>query len=146
MQLHNIVADKSCRLSKKRLGRGPGSGRGKTAGKGHGGSKKRSGYSAKIGFEGGRIPLYRTLPKRGFNNFKFRKNYQIINLEDLNRLKEDKIDQKYLLAVGLLNKRKKYFKILGNGTINRSINVLAKNFSAKAKAKIEKAGGKIFKV
>jgi len=128
--------------SKKRLGCGLGSGLGKTSGKGHKGQKARSGYSSRAGFEGGQNPLYRRLPKRGFNAARFRSEYRTINLSHLDRLDEAVITPETLVAKGVFSNSKKRVKILGNGDITKAIEVTAHAFSESAKEKIAKAGGR----
>ena len=125
-----------------RKGRGPGSGNGKTAGKGHKGQNARSGGGVRPGFEGGQLPLYRKLPKRGFKN-RFAVNYAIVNVEDLNRFENGAIvDIEALKAAKLVRKELDGVKILGNGELTKKLTVKATVFSATAKEKIEAAGGK----
>ena len=124
-----------------RKGRGPGSGNGKTAGKGHKGQNARSGGGVRPGFEGGQLPLYRKLPKRGFNN-KFAVNYAIVNVEDLNRYENGTtVDVNTLLADRVIRKAYDGLKVLGNGEITKTLTVKAAVFSATAKEKITAAGG-----
>ncbi len=126
----------------KRRGRGPGSGNGKTAGKGHKGQKARSGGGVRPGFEGGQMPLARRIPKRGFNNI-FAEKMTAINVSDLARFKEGTVvDSDLLKAAGVIKKADKGVKILGKGELNVKLTVKAAAFSASAKEKIEKAGGK----
>ncbi len=124
-----------------RIGRGEGSGKGKTCGRGQKGQKSRAGYSRKAGFEGGQLPLYRRLPKRGFHN-PFSISYQIVNLEDIERcgLKEN-VAPKELALQGLIKSAKKRVKILGMGKIESVLHLTADAFSQTARAKIEAAGG-----
>ena len=126
-----------------RRGRGHGSGNGKTAGKGHKGQKARSG-APRIGFEGGQMPLYRRLPKRGFTNSLFKKEYAIINLETLDKLFNDgdAVSMETLLEKGVIRKELNGLKVLGRGEITKKLTVKAAIFSASAKEKIEAAGGK----
>ena len=125
-----------------RKGRGPGSGNGKTAGKGHKGQNARSGGGVRPGFEGGQIPLYRRLPKRGFHN-KFATHYAIVNVGKLNIFNDgDVVDAEALITKGLVRKQLDGIKILGNGDIAKKLTVKASIFSASAKEKIEAAGGK----
>ena len=125
-----------------RKGRGPGSGNGKTAGKGHKGQNARSGGGVRPGFEGGQLPLYRKLPKRGFNN-KFATNYAIVNLDKLNCFADgDVVDVNVLLEKRIIRKTLDGLKILGCGELTKKITVKANVFSATAKEKIEAAGGK----
>ena len=125
-----------------RKGRGVGSGNGKTAGKGHKGQNARSGGGVRPGFEGGQLPIYRKLPKRGFHN-KFAKNYAIINVCDLNRFNDgEPVNLAVLLEAGVISKPLDGLKVLGNGELSKKITVEAAIFSASAKEKIEAAGGK----
>ena len=125
-----------------RKGRGPGSGNGKTAGKGHKGQNARSGGGVRPGFEGGQLPLYRKLPKRGFKN-RFAVNYAIVNVADLNKFENGAVvDLEALKAAKLVRKELDGVKILGNGELTKKLTVKATVFSATAKEKIEAAGGK----
>ena len=125
-----------------RKGRGPGSGNGKTAGKGHKGQNARSGGGVRPGFEGGQLPLYRKLPKRGFKN-RFAVNYAIVNVSDLNRFEDGAVvDLAALLDAKLVRKELDGVKILGSGDLTKKLTVKATVFSANAKEKIEAAGGK----
>ena len=126
---------------RKRLGCGIGSGHGKTSTKGHKGQRARSGFSLRPGFEGGQNPLYRRLPKRGFNNNAFRKEYAVVNLETLNQFQETEISPELLTARGIVKKNSDRIKILGNGEIKKAVTVKAHRFSESAKVKITKAGG-----
>lgn len=143
MKLHELSPVPGSTSERKRVGRGAGSGNGKTAGKGHKGQKARSGGSIRPGFEGGQMPLQRRLPKRGFVNI-FRTTYSVINLSDLNEKFEDGavVDTEALKAAGLVTKLNDGVKVLGNGELTKSLTVKAAAFSASAKEKIEKAGGK----
>ena len=142
MKLHELAPAEGSVKPAWRKGRGPGSGNGKTAGKGHKGQNARSGGGVRLGFEGGQIPLYRKLPKRGFNN-KFAKHYAIVNVSDLNQFNDgDTINLAVLMEAGLVTKALDGLKVLGNGEITKKITVEAKIFSASAKEKIEAAGGK----
>ena len=145
MRLHEIIADKpGARKKRKRIGRGRGSGHGKTSGRGHKGQKSRAGSGIPIGFEGGRLPLYRTLPHRGFNNARFRTDYAIVNIIDLAKVNsEGLIDRKLLAARGLIHKKAQRVKLLANGVVDRPIKVQVDKCSATAREKIEKAGGEI---
>ena len=126
-----------------RKGRGPGSGNGKTAGKGHKGQNARSGGGVRPGFEGGQLPLYRKLPKRGFYN-RFAKEYSVVNVEALNKFEDGAIvDLAALAQAGVVSQPKSALKILGKGELAKKITVKAAVFSASAKEKIEAAGGKI---
>lgn len=129
------------RKARKRIGRGIGSGTGKTAGKGHKGQLARSGGRPRPGFEGGQMPLFQRLPKRGFNNYT-RKEYAIVNLKDLNTFKDgDTITPEVLLEKGLISKKLSGVKILGDGALTVKLTVKANLFSKKALAEIKKAGG-----
>ena len=143
MKLHELAPAEGSVKPAWRKGRGPGSGNGKTAGKGHKGQNARSGGGVRPGFEGGQIPLYRKLPKRGFNN-KFAKHYAIVNVSDLNMFNDgDTINLATLMEAGLVTKALDGLKVLCNGEITKKLTVEAKIFSATAKEKIEAAGGKI---
>ena len=129
-----------------RKGRGPGSGNGKTAGKGHKGQNARSGGGVRPGFEGGQLPLYRKLPKRGFTN-RFAVNYAIVNVGALNKFEDGAVvDLEALLAAKLVRKELDGVKVLGEGELTKKLTVKATVFSATAKEKIEAAGGKIEEV
>ncbi len=128
---------------KKRIGRGHGSGLGKTAGKGHKGQRSRSGSKIRPWFEGGQMPLQRRVPKRGFTNI-FKKKFQIVNLKDLDRVQKAKvITPEVLFDSGVINKKNIPVKVLGVGELKKAIDVSAHGFSASAKEKIEKSGGKV---
>src|SRR6056297_3658259 len=142
MRLEDLTPAPGSRHSKKRVGRGPGSGWGKTAGRGSKGQKSRAGGNVKPGFEGGQMPLTRRIPKRGFNN-PFKKTYSIVNVEDLNRFEEDtEITPAILMENGLIKKLNDGVKILGNGEIEKKLTVKANQFTKSAQVKIEAAGGK----
>ena len=142
MKLHELSPAQGSAKSRYRKGRGPGSGNGKTAGRGHKGQNARSGGGVRPGFEGGQLPIYRRLPKRGFNNH-FSKEYAIINVGKLNEFDEGSvINVQTLLDCGILNKALDGLKVLGNGEITKNLTVEAAIFSATAKEKIEAAGGK----
>ena len=142
MKLHELSPAVGSAQSAWRKGRGTGSGNGKTAGKGHKGQKARSGGGVRPGFEGGQIPLYRRLPKRGFNNM-FAKEYAIVNVEALNAFENGAVvTTEALLEKGIVRKTLDGVKILGRGELTKSVTVQAKIFSESAKAKIEAAGGK----
>ena len=142
MKLHELSPAEGSAKSAWRKGRGPGSGNGKTAGKGHKGQNARSGGGVRPGFEGGQIPLYRKLPKRGFTNH-FAKNYAIINVCDLNCFEDGAVvDIEALLAAKIIRKPMDGLKVLGGGEITKKVTVKAAVFSATAKEKIEAAGGK----
>ena len=142
MELHDLHPAPGAKKSRKRIGRGPGSGTGKTAGKGHKGQKSRSGYSRRYGFEGGQMPLVRRIPKRGFCNI-FRVEFQVVNLKDLERLfvDGDTVSVEMLVEKGLVRGGKRLVKVLGDGELSKKLSVQAHKFSASARAGIEKAGG-----
>ncbi|NRA64433.1 MAG: 50S ribosomal protein L15 [Pseudobacteriovorax sp.] len=140
--LGNLTPAKGSNKNKKRLGRGPGSGLGKTAGKGHKGQKARKGGKVAPGFEGGQMPLYRRLPKRGFKN-PFRVEFNAVNLDTLNRFEAGStITPETLEQAGLIRKPGKPIKLLGRGSLEKSMTISLHKFSASAKAAVEKAGGK----
>jgi len=141
MQLHDIKPLTKVKRA-KRLGRGAGSGHGKTSTRGHKGAKARAGRLFYMGFEGGNLPFFRKIPKRGFNHKK-RVAYQIVNIQDLNSgfKKEDKVTPDLLFSRNLIKKRGGFVKILGKGTINKPIQISAHKFSKSALTKIKKAGG-----
>ena len=142
MKLYELSPAEGSTKENFRKGRGAGSGNGKTAGKGHKGQNARSGGGVRPGFEGGQIPLYRKLPKRGFNN-KFATNYAIVNVDALNAFENGTVvDIELLLAKKIIRKSLDGLKILGNGELTKSLTVKANIFSATAKEKIEAAGGK----
>jgi large subunit ribosomal protein L15 len=144
MRLHNLRPRPGSRHRVKRLGCGESSGHGKTSGKGHKGQKARSGGSIRLGFEGGQMPLIRRLPKRGFNNAAFHKNYAIVNLADLNEFKPGTVVSERLLRESkLVRGHFVGIKILGGGELKHGLTVEADKVSAAAREKIEKAGGTI---
>jgi large subunit ribosomal protein L15 len=138
MKLHDLSPAEGSRRPKKRLGRGRGSGTGKTAGRGSKGQKSRSGYSRRLGFEGGQMPLIRRVPKRGFTNI-FRREYTVVNLRDLEDLSGE-VTPETLLERGLV-RRGLPVKILGDGELKAALQVKAHRFSRTAREKIEAAGG-----
>ena len=143
MNIQSLRPAENSRLSKKRLGRGIGSGIGKTSGKGHKGQNARSGGGVRVGFEGGQMPLIRKLPRRGFTNADFRKVYTVVNVSDLNKF-DDKavVDANALLEKGIVSKIEKYgIKVLGNGKLEKALTVKANKFSETAKKKIQDAQG-----
>ena len=143
MKLHTLSPAEGSTKERFRKGRGAGSGNGKTAGKGHKGQNARSGGGVRPGFEGGQLPLYRKLPKRGFKNFLFKKNYAVINVEVLNKFNDgDVVDNVALFKAGIIDTVKTPVKVLGEGEVTKNITVQAQVFSASAKEKIEAAGGK----
>jgi large subunit ribosomal protein L15 len=140
--LHNLKAPKGAHKKRKILGRGSSSGHGKTSTRGSKGQTSRAGRDFYLGFEGGQTPLIRRIPKRGFTS-KFKKEYQIVNLEVLNSIKESTIDLVLLEGKGLIKDKGKLVKILGDGEIKNAVTVSAHAFSKKAEEKIKNAGGKI---
>jgi large subunit ribosomal protein L15 len=141
MKLHELKPAEGSRSSRKRIGRGIGSGTGKTAGKGHKGQNARSGGGVRPGFEGGQNPLFRRLPKRGFTNIN-RKDYAVVNLDVLNRFEEGtEITPALLLETGVVSNERSGIKILGNGSLEKKLTVKAHKFSGSAKEAIEAAGG-----
>ena len=142
ISLNSLRPAKGSTHKKKRVGRGPGSGLGKTAARGEKGQKSRSGYSRKIGFEGGQMPLHRRLPKRGFTNI-FKKKWLEISLSALDRhfAANDEINPDVLHTRGLIKKAKHDVVVLGTGEISKPLKVSAHRFTKSAKEKIEKAGG-----
>ncbi|MGB0334182.1 MAG: 50S ribosomal protein L15 [Opitutales bacterium] len=143
MNLENIPTIKGATHPTKRLGRGEGSGHGKTSGKGHKGQKARSGGGIRIGFEGGQMPLYRKLPRRGFNNKNFKSTFQLVNVGDLEKLDGNTVDRESLVAAGLIRDNDEGVKLLGEGEVSQAYTVNVCKVSASAKSKIEAAGGKI---
>ena len=144
IRLHNMRTRPGSRHRVKRLGCGESSGHGKTSGKGHKGQKARSGGSIRLGFEGGQMPLIRRLPKRGFNNAAFHKNYAIVNLSDLSAFKEGTVVNEQLLRESnLIRGHGAGLKILGGGELKHGLTIEADKVSASAREKIEKAGGTV---
>ena len=141
MRLHEIIPHGGTNRRKIRVGRGEGSGRGKTSGRGHKGQWARSGSGLRPGFESGHVPLYRILPRRGFNNYNVLTEYLGINLAALAKVEGDRIDREVLLQAGIIRASDGPVKILGVGDWTRAVTVVADAFSAAAKSKIELAGG-----
>ena len=141
MKLNELTSGGNAKAYRK--GRGAGSGNGKTSGRGHKGQKARSGGGVRPGFEGGQMPLYRRLPKRGFNNKRFAPDYIIVNIADLEKFEGTEVTAKALAEQGIITlpKVNDGIKILGNGDLTKKLDVKATKFSASAKEKIEKAGG-----
>ena len=141
MELHKLGQNGNTAKNRKRVGRGPGSGTGKTSGRGHKGAGQRSGHSQRLGFEGGQMPLIRQLPKRGFkkpNRFE----YVVLNVSDLNRFEDQTtVDYDALRAARLVRQGRDGVKILGDGTLERKLTVIATAFTKTAREKIEAAGG-----
>ena len=144
MRINELSPAENSKRASRRLGRGIGSGLGKTSGKGHKGQNARSGGGVRPGFEGGQMPLTRRLPQRGFNNM-FRKVFSVVNVEDLNRLEDNTIvTQEVLKENNIISKIEPAgLKVLGNGELNKALQVKAVKFSKSAIEKIEKAGGSI---
>lgn len=143
MKLHELKPAEGSRHKRKRVGRGIGSGLGKTSGRGHKGQNARSGGGVRPGFEGGQTPLFQRLPKRGFHNFN-RKEYAIVNLEQLNRFEDGtEVTPELLLETRVIRKLKSGVKILGKGTVEKKLTVKAHKFSKSAKEAIESAGGNV---
>ena len=141
MKLGNLKPASGSTRSRKRVGRGHGSGLGRSAGRGDKGYHSRSGSKHRPWFEGGQMPLHRRVPKRGFSNFLFKKEYQIVNLSDLERIESEEINPSILKEKGLVKYALRPIKILGDGDINKKINITASAFSSTAVQKIQKAGG-----
>lgn len=141
MKLDNLCKSPETKTT-KRVGRGPGSGMGKTSTRGENGQKSRSGASISPWFEGGQSPLYRRVPKRGFNNKRFTVRYATINLSDLNRFNDgDTVTPELLKELGIIKKQLAGVKVLANGKLEKKVNVKANRFSSKAVTKIEEIGG-----
>lgn len=144
MKLHELQPVPGARKAANRKGRGPGSGNGKTAGRGHKGQKARSGGGVRIGFEGGQMPLYRRIPKRGFNNKNFAKVYAEINVSALNIFEDGTVVNGELLKEkGITKKLYDGVSVLGNGNLTKKLTVQAARFTKTASEKIEAAGGKV---
>ena len=141
LELHNLKPAEGSKKTRKRVGRGSGSGLGKTSGRGHKGQKARSGSTIRPGFEGGQMPLHRRLPKFGFTNI-FRREFQVVNVADLARCEAGEITVESLIKAGLVKNDRKPVKILGNGEIDKAYTVKVAAFSKSAIAKLEAAGGK----
>ena len=143
MKLHELRYNEGSIKDAKRVGRGTSSGHGKTSGRGQKGQNSRSGGGVRIGFEGGQNPLFRRVPKRGFNNYNFRVRYAVINVSDLNRFADGtEVTPELLKEIGLVKKQLDGIKVLGNGNLDKKLTVKATIFSKTAKEKIEKSGGK----
>ena len=142
MKLNEMKANNGARFTANRIGRGQGSGNGKTSGKGQKGQNSRSGGGVAIGFEGGQTPFFKRMPKRGFTNYT-RKEYAVVNVEDLNRFEDGaEVDFAALKEAGLVKKHLDGVKVLGNGKLEKKLTVKAEKFSATAQKAIEEAGGK----
>ena len=143
MKLNELKYNEGSKKDIKRLGRGSSSGTGKTSGRGENGQNSRSGGGVRIGFEGGQLPLYSRLPKRGFSNAMFKKTYAVINVSDLNRFEDGaEVTPELLFEMGIIKKQLSGIKVLGNGTLAKKLTVRAHKFSNEAKQKIEAQGGK----
>lgn len=143
MKLHELKHADGAVQNRKRLGRGSSSGTGKTSGKGHKGQNARSGGGVRPGFEGGQLPLFRRLPKRGFNNTRFETKYAVINLSDLNTFEEGTmVTPELLKEIGMVKNQLDGIKVLGNGKLEHKLTVRAHKFSLAAKESIEASGGK----
>ncbi|OPL07708.1 MAG: 50S ribosomal protein L15 [delta proteobacterium ML8_F1] len=144
MRLHDLKPAEGARKSKKRVGRGTGSGLGTTAGRGMNGQKSRSGGGVRPGFEGGQMPLFRRIPKRGFTNARFKKQWSIVNVSDLNQFRaKTKVTPELLVEKGLVKSLNNEVKILGDGELNKELTISAHKFTQSAREKIEAAGGKV---
>jgi|TARA_B110000438_G_scaffold2160_1_gene2263 large subunit ribosomal protein L15 len=144
MQIHDVTARGNNHDKRKRVGRGVGSGKGKTAGKGHNGQRSRSGDLPRIGFEGGQMPLFRRMPKRGFTNARFKKHYTLVNIESLEAFDAGEVvDLKAVLDMGLSRKTGEMLKVLGQGELSKELTIKAHKFSKSAQSKIESAGGTV---
>jgi len=147
MDLNTICSKGTKRQTRHRVGRGIGSGNGKTSGKGHKGRNARSGGSRRAGYEGGQMPIYRQVPKRGFTNARFRTDFTIINVGDLDSYEAGAtVDLAGILERSLTSKTGDQLKVLGNGEVAHGLTVRAQKFSASARAKIEAAGGKVIEL
>ena len=143
MKLHTMQPAVGATKTRKRVGRGTGSGLGKTSGKGHKGQNARSGGGVRPGFEGGQLPVFRRLPKRGFSNAKFKTTYAVINLSDLNSFDNGvEVTPELLKNMGIVKNQLDGIKVLGYGTLEKKLTVRASNFSETAREQIEKLGGK----
>lgn len=143
MELHELEKNVGATSTRKRVGRGPGSGLGKTSGRGENGQKSRSGASIRAVFEGGQSPLYRRLHKRGFSNAEFKTRYATINISDLNRFNDgDVITPELLKETGIVKKQLSGIKVLGNGTLDKKLTIKAHRFTQSALNKIEESGSK----
>lgn len=141
MKLHELKPSEGSRKERNRVGRGTGSGNGKTSGRGHKGQKARSGGGVRLGFEGGQLPLFRRIPKRGFTNIN-RKEYAVVNVGTLNRFEDGtEVTPELLIESGVISNAKSGIKVLSEGKIEKKLTVKANKFSAAAKEAIEAAGG-----
>ncbi len=144
MQIHDVTARGNNHDKRKRVGRGVGSGKGKTAGKGHNGQRSRSGDLPRIGFEGGQMPLFRRMPKRGFTNARFKKHYTLVNIESLEAFDAGEVvDLKAVLDMRLSRKTGELLKVMAQGEKSNDLTIKAHKFSKSAQSKIESAGGTV---
>ena len=144
MQINDLKAFPGAKRTNKRRGQGQGTGNGNTAGRGSKGQKARSGGGVRIGFEGGQTPIYRRLPRRGFNNANFTVSYEVVNVSDLNRFPAGStVTIQELIAIGILPKKTTIFKVLAKGELNVAVTVVADKWSPAAEEKIKAAGGSI---
>ncbi|MHC4473234.1 MAG: 50S ribosomal protein L15 [Planctomycetota bacterium] len=148
MDLMDVLKAGAPRKRKRRVGRGESSGKGKTSGRGHKGAKSRSGWGGMAAHEGGQMPIIRRLPKKGFNNARFRKEYAILNVSDLEKVFEDgdEVSPEVAKERGIMKKRDTLLKILGKGDVKKKLTVKAHRFSGTARAKIEEAGGAVVEI
>jgi large subunit ribosomal protein L15 len=147
MNLDDILSSVGKHKARRRIGRGNGSGYGKTSGRGHRGYGQRSGSNSQLGFEGGQNPILARIPKRGFSNFHFRKEYQIVNVSSLEQFDAgSRVDATMLAEARLIADPAKLVKVLGNGELTRKLTVVANKFSSSAAEKIAKAGGSVEEV
>jgi large subunit ribosomal protein L15 len=145
MQVAEILERAGKKPTRKRVGRGPGSGLGKTSGRGHKGAKSRSGWKRRYSYEGGQLPLIRRLPKRGFSNARFRVLYDVVNLSTLDEVFDSgsRVDLAALVARGVLKPRHGRLKVLGSGELSKKLTIAADRISESARQKVEKAGGSV---
>lgn len=143
MRLHNLSNVKGAVHRRKRVGCGEGGGHGKTCGRGGKGQTARSGGSIRVGFEGGQMPIFRKLPRRGFNNKNFHTLYETVNVGELSKLDDSvaEVNREVLVAAGLVRSNSNPLKVLGDGELSKGLKITADKFSKSAKEKIEKAGG-----
>jgi large subunit ribosomal protein L15 len=142
MLSHEITLIAGRNKRRKRIGRGSGSGHGKTSGRGHKGSLSRAGAGGKVGYEGGQMPLFRRLPKRGFSNYQFARRYEIVNVSQLDKFEDGSvIDVRSLFSAGLVNSASSKVKVLGDGELTKKLNVSVHKFSKTAHDKILSCGG-----
>jgi large subunit ribosomal protein L15 len=145
MYIHEITAIAGAHKKRKRVGRGKGSGHGKTCGRGHKGDRSRSGFSIPLTYEGGQMPLFRRIPKRGFNNANFTTRYEVVNVSQLDRLFDDgaAVGVQEMVVAGLIDSPASRIKVLGDGELSKKLNVTAHKFSKSAEQKISGCGGTV---